>query len=119
GRPAAWTSLHGSPTRPARKNVCAGRVSIAPDGACRDQSPLSAHEIENEFRTEGFKRSPARRGPERSTVPMHTKAILVALCLIVTGLAAVFASPTTQAATYVHDQLMDERGPTAASGGGD
>jgi len=50
---------------------------------------------------------------------MHTKAILVALCLIVTGLAAVFASPSTQAATYVNDQLMEERGATAALGGGD
>src|SRR5438093_844962 len=118
-RPAEWTSLHGCPNGPACKNVFAGRVSIPPDGACRDQSPLSAHEIENEFRTEGFKRSPARRGPERSTVPMHTKAILVALCLIVTGLAAVFASPSTQAATYVNDQLMEERGATAALGGGD
>src|SRR5436309_286925 len=112
-------SLHGCPNGPACKNVFAGRVSIPPDRASRDQSPLGAHEIENEFRTEGFKRSPARRGPERSTVPMHTKAILVALCLIVTGLAAVFASPSTQAATYVNDQLMEERGATAALGGGD
>src|SRR5881396_2300434 len=118
-RPAEWTSLHGCPNGPACKNVFAGRVSIPPDGLAATSPPLSAHEIENEFRTEGFKRSPARRGPERSTVPMHTKAILVALCLIVTGLAAVFASPSTQAATYVNDQLMEERGATAALGGGD
>jgi hypothetical protein len=50
---------------------------------------------------------------------MHTKVILVALCLIVTGIAAVFASPPSQAATYVNDQLVEERGTTAALGGGD
>ena len=50
---------------------------------------------------------------------MQTKAILVALCLVVTGIAAIFAIPPARAATYINDQLMEERGATGALGGGE
>jgi hypothetical protein len=52
-------------------------------------------------------------------VPMQTKAILVALCLVVTGIAAIFASPPVRAATYINEQLLVERGATGALGGGE
>ena len=50
---------------------------------------------------------------------MHTKAILLALCLLLTGFVAAFASGPGRAATYINDQLVVERGATSALGGGD
>src|SRR5205823_11926108 len=84
-------------------------------GSC----PSRTDEIENEFRTEGLKRSPSCEGPQRRDVPLQTKAILLALCLVATGIAAIFAGPPARAATYINDQLMEEQGATAALGGGE
>src|SRR3989441_5743130 len=50
---------------------------------------------------------------------MHTKAILVAMCLLVTAATAVFASPVAQGKTLINDQLTEETGPTSILGGGD
>src|SRR5438309_1746375 len=50
---------------------------------------------------------------------MHTKAILVAMCLLVTAATAVFASPVAQGRTLINDQLTEETGPTSILGGGD
>src|SRR5256886_10559842 len=50
---------------------------------------------------------------------MHTKAILVAMCLLVTAATAVFASPVAQGKTLINDQLTEETGPTSVLGGGD
>jgi hypothetical protein len=50
---------------------------------------------------------------------LQTKAILLALCLMATGIAAIFVSPPARAATYINDQLTEEPGATAALGGGE
>jgi hypothetical protein len=49
---------------------------------------------------------------------MHIKAILIASCLLIVALMAVFTSPPVGAATYINDQLVEERGDTAILGGG-
>src|SRR5256886_10778049 len=50
---------------------------------------------------------------------MHTKAILLALCLLATGFAAMFGIPVVHGATLANDKLVEETGPTTALGGGD
>src|SRR5712692_8915812 len=50
---------------------------------------------------------------------MHIKAILIAACLLIVALMAVFASPPARAATYINNQLTEEKGGTTILGGGD
>src|SRR2546430_4543118 len=50
---------------------------------------------------------------------MHAKAILLALCLLATGFAAMFGTPVVHGATFINDKLVEETGPTSALGGGD
>jgi hypothetical protein len=49
---------------------------------------------------------------------MQAKPILLALCLLVTAMAAVFAAPAARAA-LINGQLVEESGPTSILGGGD
>jgi hypothetical protein len=49
---------------------------------------------------------------------MHVKAILIASCLLTIAIMAVFASPPARAATYLNNQLTEERGDTPILGGG-
>lgn len=49
---------------------------------------------------------------------MHTKAILVVLCLLVTAATAVFVSPAARGSTLINNQLVEETGPTTVLGGG-
>src|SRR2546429_1205716 len=50
---------------------------------------------------------------------MHAKAILLALCLLATGFAAMFGTPVVHGATFINDKLVEETGPTSVLGGGD
>ena len=50
---------------------------------------------------------------------MHIKAVLVASCLLIVAIMAVFASPPARAATDISNQLTEERGTTNILGGGD
>jgi hypothetical protein len=50
---------------------------------------------------------------------MHAKALLVVLLLAATAGTALMASPAARGATFINEQLVEERGATSALGGGD
>jgi len=50
---------------------------------------------------------------------MHVKAGMIASCLLLVAFMAVFASPPAKGATYINDQLTEDRGVTNILGGGD
>src|SRR2546430_13720112 len=49
---------------------------------------------------------------------MHAKAILLALCLLATGFAAMFGTPVVHGPTFINDKLCEESGPPSTRGGG-
>jgi hypothetical protein len=50
---------------------------------------------------------------------MNAKALLVVLLLAATAGTALMASPAARGATFINEQLVEERGATSALGGGD
>ena len=50
---------------------------------------------------------------------MNAKALLVVLLLVATAIASLVASPAARGATFINDQLVEERGATSALGRGD
>ena len=71
------------------------------------------------FAAKGSSARPQGRDSHGVRFLMHTKAILVAMSLLVTAATAVFASPVAQGKTLINDQLTEETGPTSILGGGD